>query len=56
MNYRALYFFAGAGVAVMAHGCTKEGEVNAADIDRAVARRTLYEADPGAHTAAPPNR
>ncbi|MBL0170549.1 MAG: type II toxin-antitoxin system RelE/ParE family toxin [Gemmatimonadaceae bacterium] len=51
VNYRALYFFAGEGVAVIAHGCTKEAAVDEADIDRAVLRRRRYMAAPRAHTA-----
>src|SRR5437773_5142650 len=49
VNYRPLYFFddvRGEGEsrvthrrAVVAHGCTKEGKVGAADIDLAVKRR-----------------
>ena len=55
VNYRVLYFFAGAGVAVISHGCTKEGEVDDREIDRAVARRKQFEANPALHTApAPP--
>jgi hypothetical protein len=54
VNYRVLYFFAGAGVAVIAHGCTKEGEVDDRDIDRAVARRKQFEANPALHTAPEP--
>jgi putative component of toxin-antitoxin plasmid stabilization module len=53
INYRALYFFAGKGVAVIAHGCTKEHAVANADIDRAAARRANYFASPLAHTAPP---
>ncbi len=53
INFRVLYFFAGSGVAVLAHGCTKEGSVEKADVERAVARRLAYEADPAAHTTAP---
>lgn len=53
VNFRILYFFAGAGVAVLAGGCTKEGAVPTPEIDRAVARRRAYEADPAAHTAPP---
>src|SRR5688500_10116908 len=34
VNYRLLYFFE-KGAAVIAHGCTKEGAVDDADIDRA---------------------
>ena len=52
VHYRALYFFAGEGVAVMVHGCTKEGAVDEADIDGAVMRRVRYMASPRAHTAA----
>ncbi len=51
VNYRALYFFAGKGVAVIAHGCTKEAAVDEADIGRAVMRRARYMASPRAHTA-----
>ncbi len=53
INFRVLYFFAGSGVAVLAHGCTKEGNVEKADVERAVARRLAYEANPTAHTAPP---
>jgi len=51
VNYRALYFFAGSGTAVLVHGCTKEGDAADADLDRAVARRLAYISDLGAHTA-----
>jgi len=51
LNYRALYFFAGSGTAVFMHGCTKEGDVADADLDRAIARRLAYISDPGVHTA-----
>ncbi len=54
INYRALYFFAGQGIAVMAHGCTKESAVHPADVARAVARRVAFLADPAAHTAPAP--
>lgn len=50
VNYRVLYFFAGEGVAVLAMGCTKEGEVDDADIDRAVECKRLYLQDPKKHT------
>ena len=49
VHYRMLYFFHG-NVAVLAHGCTKEDRVDAADIDRAVARRDLFQQDTTAHT------
>ena len=51
VNFRILYFFAGPGTAVLTHGCTKEGKVEKADVDRAVARRLAYDANPAAHTA-----
>jgi len=51
LNYLALYFFAGSGTAVFMHGCTKEGDVADADLDRAIARRLAYISDPGVHTA-----
>lgn len=54
LNYRALYFFAGRGIAVMAHGCTKETALDEADIDRAVTRRLAYKTAPLAHTAPQP--
>ena len=56
LNFRILYFFAGPGVAVLAGGCTKEGAVPNSEIDRAVARRLAYAADPVAHTAPQPKR
>lgn len=54
INYRALYFFAGRGIAVMAHGCTKECALDEADVDRAVSRRLAYHAAPLAHSAPRP--
>lgn len=53
VNYRVLYFFAGPGVAVLALGCTKEGEVDPADIKRAAGYKTLYDKDPQKHTYRP---
>lgn len=50
VNYRILYFFSGQTAVVLAHGCTKEAQVSAADIDRATRRRAAFIADPGAHT------
>lgn len=48
VNYRLLYFFADAK-AVLAHGCTKEGAVESADINRAIAYRNRFIADPVSH-------
>ena len=64
VNYRPLYFFddlkekkTGRIIqrrVVVAHGCTKEGKVGAADIDLAVNRRRSFIADRAAHTYFPP--
>ncbi|HZN40139.1 MAG TPA: type II toxin-antitoxin system RelE/ParE family toxin [Planctomycetota bacterium] len=50
VNYRLLYFFHGRNVAIVAHGLTKEAAVPRADIDRALARKRAFEADPERHT------
>ncbi len=50
MNIRLLYFFHGQGVAVVAHGLTKEDILPAADIERALRRKRAFEADPEKHT------
>jgi phage-related protein len=50
VNYRILYFFHGQKAVVLAHGCTKEAEVDTDDIDRAIRRRNRFVADPDGHT------
>jgi len=50
VNYRLLYFFHGRDVAVLAHSLTKEREVPAADIERAIARKVRFQKAPDAHT------
>jgi phage-related protein len=50
VNYRILYFFAGQAAAVLAHALTKEAEVPAADIDRAIRRKDAFEGNPKVHT------
>jgi len=50
VNYRLLYFFHGNAAAVLAHGCTKEAQVDRADIDRAIVRRKMFFKNPEAHT------
>src|SRR5580658_5986741 len=50
VNYRLLYFFHGRTVSVVAHGLTKEAGVPASDINRAVARKSAFTANPIAHT------
>ncbi len=49
VNYRILYFFRGKDIMVISHGITKESEVPATEIDRAVERKKKYEANPKAH-------
>lgn len=51
VNYRVLYFFHGKDIAILAHGLTKEKEVPASDIERAIERRKRYEQDPEQHRA-----
>lgn len=50
VQFRLLYFFHGRNVAVVAHAITKEDVVPPADIERALRRKKLFEADPQAHT------
>lgn len=52
VNYRVLYFFHGRNVAVLAHGITKEDEVPAVEINRALERKRVFVANPDAHTYA----
>lgn len=50
VNYRLLYFFHGRTISVLAHGLTKEADVPATDINRAITRKTAFTANPTAHT------
>ncbi len=50
VNYRILYFFHGRNVALLAHGLTKEAEVPAAELNRAIERKERFETDPERHT------
>jgi phage-related protein len=50
VNYRLLYFFHGQTVSVIAHGLTKEAAVPATDIKRALARKSVFTANPAVHT------
>jgi phage-related protein len=50
VNYRMLYFFHGRGVAVLAHGLTKEDVIPETDLDRALSRKRAFESDPEGHT------
>ena len=49
VNYRILYFFSGKDIIVISHGITKESEVPAVEIDRAIERKKKYEAGPKTH-------
>lgn len=49
-NYRVLYFFHGRGVAILAHGLTKERAIPKGDLERARERKAKFEADPEGHT------
>jgi hypothetical protein len=50
VNYRILYFFHGRNVAVLAIGLTKEREVPPTEVDRAIARKRMFERDPNGHS------
>ncbi len=51
VQYRILYFFHGQNVAILAQAITKEqAAVPAIDIERAIARKRLFEESPEAHT------
>jgi hypothetical protein len=49
IHYRILYFFSGKNVVVISHGLSKESDVPAVEINRAIERRKAYEANPKAH-------
>ena len=50
VNYRILYFFHGRNAAVLTHSLTKEKDVPARDIDRAIERKEHCMKDSEAHT------
>src|SRR5205085_11836797 len=50
VNYRILYFFHGRNVAVVAHALTKEDEIPAVEINRAIERKRRFLSDPATHT------
>jgi hypothetical protein len=49
VNYRILYFFSGKNIVVISHGISKESEVPAVEINRAIERKKRYETNPKAH-------
>jgi len=50
VNYRMLYSFSGGVAAVVSHGVTKKAKVPDAEIDRALARKRVFETDPDRYT------
>ena len=50
VQYRILYFFHGRQIAILANALTKEDRVPPVEIERAIKRKRLFEADPNAHT------
>jgi len=49
VNYRILYFFHGRDAVVVSHGIMKERAVPPIEIERAIRRKAMYNADPGWH-------
>lgn len=49
VHYRILYFFHGRNAAVVVHALTKGGAVPSRDIDRALRRKSDFEACPDRH-------
>ena len=52
-HYRILYFIAGRNIVVVSHGVKKEGSVPAVEIERAIARKKKFEANPADYTYRP---
>ena len=50
VQYRILYFFHGRDVAVLGHSLTKEAAIPPVEIERALKRKRLFEAQPKEHT------
>ena len=50
VHHRILYFFHGSVAAVVSHSLVKERVIPPREIDRAVARQKLFEANPSRHT------
>ncbi len=50
VNYRMLYCFHGRTAVVISHGLVKQKKVPAKEINLAIARKRLFEADPKAHS------
>ncbi len=50
VQYRMLYFFHGKNVAILAHSLIKEDSISDVEIERALKRRMLFQANPEGHT------
>jgi phage-related protein len=50
VNYRLLYFFHERMDSIVVHALTKEDAIPAADINRAIARKAAFAANPLVHT------
>jgi phage-related protein len=50
VNYRILYFFHGREIAVLAQAMTKESKIPNVEINRALARKAAFVANPVVHT------
>ena len=53
LNYRMLYFFYGKTAAVVSHGCTKEHEVPASEIESAIEHKKKVMTNPRRHLFRP---
>ena len=51
-QYRMLYFYSGKAFVVVSHGIVKEKTVPPKEIDRALARKQEFDANPSAHAFA----
>jgi phage-related protein len=50
IHYRILYFFHGNTAAVLSHGIVKEKAVPTKEIEKAIERKSKFEANPAKHT------
>lgn len=50
MQYRILYFFHGQNLVLLTHGLEKEGKVPDIEINRAIERKSKFEAKPEDHS------
>ena len=50
VQYRMLYFFHGKNVAILAHSLTKEDSIPAIEIESALKRKVLFQANQEGHT------